>query len=257
MTRDDLQAFWSQKFAPHNAALVVSGAISMADLQPLVEKAFGDWKPGTPATAVPGEPSTTPAKLVIVDKPGAQQTQLRVTSIGVPRSTPDYEPIVIMNEALGGLFSSRINLNLREAHGYTYGASSQFVFRRSAGPFLVGTGVRTDVTAPSVSEIMKELKRIRESELSPRTDAGQGFAGAVAARGFRDQRKRDGEHVQHFCLRPGAGLLRHARESPVGGDSGPDQGRVAEIHPAGQGHRRGRGRPREDRKRPQKLNLGA
>jgi len=166
MTRDDLQAFWSQNFVPNNAALVVSGAISMADLQPLVEKAFGDWKPGTPAAAVPGEPSTTAAKLVIVDKPGAQQTQLRVTSIGVPRSTPDYEPIVIMNEALGGLFSSRINLNLREAHGYTYGASSQFVFRRSAGPFLVGTGVRTDVTAPSVSEIMKELKRIRDSELS-------------------------------------------------------------------------------------------
>jgi zinc protease len=72
-----------------------------------------------------------------------------------------------MNEALGGLFSSRINLNLREVHGYTYGASSQFVFRRFAGPFVVGTGVRTDVTAPSVFEIMKELKRMRDGVLSP------------------------------------------------------------------------------------------
>jgi zinc protease len=70
-----------------------------------------------------------------------------------------------MNEALGGLFSSRINLNLREQHGYTYGASSQFVFRRAPGPFLVATGVRTDVTGPSVSEILKELSRIRDSDL--------------------------------------------------------------------------------------------
>jgi zinc protease len=89
-----------------------------------------------------------------------------VASIGVPRNTPDYAALRVMNEALGGLFSSRINLNLREQHGYTYGASSQFVFRRSAGPFLVATGVRTDVTGPSVSEIMKELGRIRDGELS-------------------------------------------------------------------------------------------
>jgi len=72
-----------------------------------------------------------------------------------------------VNEALGGLFSSRINLNLREEHGYTYGAFSQFVFRRAAGPFVVGTGVRTNVTGPAVNEILKELKRIRESDLNP------------------------------------------------------------------------------------------
>ena len=72
-----------------------------------------------------------------------------------------------MNETLGGLFSSRINLNLREQHGYTYGASSQFVFRRSAGPFVVASGVRTDVTAPAVAEIFKELRRMRESPLTP------------------------------------------------------------------------------------------
>ena len=72
-----------------------------------------------------------------------------------------------MNETLGGLFSSRINLNLREQHGYTYGARSQFVFRRSAGPFFVASGVRTDVTAPAVAEIFKEVRRIRESLLTP------------------------------------------------------------------------------------------
>jgi zinc protease len=166
MSRDDLQKFWSQNFVPNNAALIVSGQITVDELKPMVEKVFGDWAKGTPTQAVPGESTTAKARLVLVDKPGAPQTQLRVASIAVPRNTPDYEPIVVMNEILGGLFSSRINLNLREEHGYTYGASSQFVFRRAPGPFLVGTGVRTDVTAPAVSEIMKELKRIRDSDVS-------------------------------------------------------------------------------------------
>ena len=106
-------------------------------------------------------------KLVIVDKPGAPQTQLRVATIGAPRATPDYEAMQVMNEALGGLFSSRINMNLREQHGYTYGASSQFVFRRAAGPFLVASGVRTDVTAPAVTEIFKEVRRMRETPMTP------------------------------------------------------------------------------------------
>jgi zinc protease len=167
LTRDDLRAFWSQHFVPNNAALIVSGRITAAELRPLVEKAFGDWQKGSPSQPVTGEPATTKARLVLVDKPGAPQTQLRVASIGVPRATPDYEAILVMNETLGGLFSSRINLNLREEHGYTYGANSQFVFRRSAGPFVVATGVRTDVTAPAVSEIMKELTRIRETGVSP------------------------------------------------------------------------------------------
>jgi zinc protease len=166
MTRDDLQKFWTQNFVPNNAALIVSGQVTVDELKPLVERIFGGWAKGTPTQAVPGDATTAKAKLVLVDKPGAPQTQLRVASIGVPRNTPDYEPILVMNEILGGLFSSRINLNLREDHGYTYGASSQFGFRRTPGPFLVATGVRTDVTGPAVAEIMKELKRMRDSDVS-------------------------------------------------------------------------------------------
>jgi zinc protease len=166
ITRDDMQKFWSQNFVPNNAALVVSGQITAAELRPLVEKAFGDWTRGTAASPALGEPATTSARLVLVDKPGAPQTQLRVASIGVPRATPDYEALRVMNEALGGLFSSRINLNLREEHGYTYGANSQFVFRRSAGPFVVGTGVRTDVTGPAVSEIFKEIREMRATAMT-------------------------------------------------------------------------------------------
>src|SRR4029079_12034307 len=102
--------------------------------------------------------ATTPARVVIVDKPGSPQTQLRVASIGAPRSSPDFRPMQVMNLTLGGLFSSRINMNLREEHGYTYGANSQFSFRRAAGPFQIASGVRTAVTAAAVDETLKEVR---------------------------------------------------------------------------------------------------
>jgi zinc protease len=165
MTRDDLQAFWSQNFVPNNAALIVSGQITEGELRPLVEKAFGDWARGTPVSPAIANPVTTSARLVMVDKPGAPQTELRVSTIGAPRSSPDYEAMRVMNEELGGLFSSRINLNLREQHAFTYGAGSQFVFRRTAGPFLVYTGVETQWTAPAVSEIFKEVRRMRDTPM--------------------------------------------------------------------------------------------
>lgn len=104
---------------------------------------------------------------MIVDRPGSPQTQLRVATIGVPRSSPDYIPLRVMNTILGGIFSSRINMNLREVHGYTYGANSQFQFWRSAGPFVVSTGVRTDVTAPAVHEVLVELKKMIETRVTP------------------------------------------------------------------------------------------
>jgi zinc protease len=167
MTRDDLQKFWAQNFVPNNSALIVSGQITVEEIKGLAERAFGSWQPGTPARPSLGQPATTTARVVLVDKPGTPQTQLRVASVGVPRSTPDYEALRVMNEALGGLFSSRINLNLREQHGYTYGASSQFLFRRAAGPFLIASGVRTDVTAPAVGEIFKEVQRMRDTTLAP------------------------------------------------------------------------------------------
>ncbi len=164
--RDDMVAFWKQNFVPNNAALVVAGDISMAELQALAEKAFGGWQRGTPTTPALGSPTTTKAKVVVVDKPGSEQTQVRVATIGAPRSSPDFRPMQVMNMALGGLFSSRINMNLREAHGYTYGASSQFVFRRSAGPFQVASGIRTDVTAPAIVEIFKEIRGMAEKPMT-------------------------------------------------------------------------------------------
>jgi zinc protease len=101
-----------------------------------------------------------------VDKPGTPQTQVRVAAIGAARSSPDFRAIQVMNNALGGLFSSRINMNLREQHGYSYGTYSQFQFRRGAGPFAVAGGIRTDVTAAAVDEIFKEIRGMLQGPMS-------------------------------------------------------------------------------------------
>jgi zinc protease len=167
LTRDDLQTFWRQHFVPGNAALVVTGAITVPELRKLAQTAFGSWPSGTAAPAKLGVPAAVPPRLVIVDRPGSPQTQLRVATFGVPRSSPDYVPVRVMNSILGGMFASRINMNLREEHGYTYGANSQFVFWRSGGPFAVATGVRTDVTAPAVHEVMLELRKMSETRVTP------------------------------------------------------------------------------------------
>jgi zinc protease len=166
MTRDDMVAFWKQNFVPNNAALIVSGDITMPQLRALAEKALGNWQKGTPARPKLDLPAAPTARIVIVDTPGAPQTQVRVAALGAPRSSPDFRPMQLLNLPLGGNFASRINMNLREKNGYTYGANSQFTFRRAAGSFQVGSGVRTDVTAPAVTEILNELKGILERPLS-------------------------------------------------------------------------------------------
>ncbi|MGE0407125.1 MAG: M16 family metallopeptidase, partial [Candidatus Korobacteraceae bacterium] len=97
---------------------------------------------------------------------GAPQTQLRIGQMGIERANPEYVPIGVMNAALGGNFSSRINMNLREEHGYTYGAFSVFSSRRVPGPFYIGAGVRTDATAPAITEVFKEVDRMRSEAVS-------------------------------------------------------------------------------------------
>jgi zinc protease len=164
--QNDLQAFWKTTVAPNNAALVVAGDLTPAELRTLVEREFGGWERGEPAQPKLNVSARLGARVVLVDKPGAAQTQLRVGMTGVPRSTPDYAALEIMNNALGGLFSSRINMNLREQNGYTYGARSGFSYRRGAGPFVVSSGVRTDVTAPAVAEVFREIRRMVETPVT-------------------------------------------------------------------------------------------
>jgi len=166
LSRDEVEAFWRRTFVPGNAALVVSSPMEEKDLRPLAEKAFGAWPSSAPPTLPVGTTRPAAARVIVVDAPKAQQTQVIVGGLGAPRNTPEYPSLEVMNAVLGGLFTSRINLNLREAHGYTYGASSQFVFRKLPGPFWVSSAVRTDVTGDAVGEILKELSRIRTAPLT-------------------------------------------------------------------------------------------
>ncbi len=162
-TTDDLRAFYTSIFRPDNAALLAVGDVTADNVVPLLEASFGGWKPaaGTkPVQKLPAVDEPAARQIYLVDKPGAAQSQIRIGWIGVPRSTPDYFPIVVMNTILGGSFSSRLNMNLREQHGYTYGASSSFDMRMSPGPFVSSAGVQTDKTAESLTEFFKELDAI-------------------------------------------------------------------------------------------------
>jgi zinc protease len=126
----------------------------------LLETHFGNWRATGPApsrTAPPTPPARGRREIYLVDKPGAPQTQIRIGGVGVPRSTPDFFPIQVMNTIFGGAFTSRLNLNLREKHGYTYGASSYFDMRLGAGPLFAVAGVQTDKTAESLTEFFNEI----------------------------------------------------------------------------------------------------
>jgi zinc protease len=164
-TRDDMAQFWRRHYVPGNAALVVSGDISRDELKTLAEDRFGGWARADLTPARLESPATTKSRLVLVDKPGTPQTALRVTTIAANRKTPDYPALQVMNAALGGLFSSRINNNLREDKGYSYGVFSQFRYDRTPGPFVIAGSVRTDVTGPSVTEILKEVRSIRDKAM--------------------------------------------------------------------------------------------
>jgi zinc protease len=166
ISHDDLLHFWQQNYSPNDAALIVSGNIKLASLKPLLEKAFGEWKVGKASATAVGTAESTDARLILVDRPGAPQSTLVCFSTGVARSTPDYAAIEVMNTELGGLFSSRINMNLREQHGYTYGAGSFFSYHRAAGMFGSYAGVRTDVTGPATSELFKELRQMRDTPMN-------------------------------------------------------------------------------------------
>jgi zinc protease len=172
VTRDDLYQFWRRHYLPGNAALIVSGDITLDELRALAEARFGAWPRAVPKPTLPGDPEGTKARLVMVDKPGAPQTALRVTQIATNRKTPDYPALQVMNAAFGGLFSSRINLKLREEKGYSYGVFSGFRYDRTPGPFVIAGSVRLDATGASIAEIFKEVQAIRANPLPAAELAG-------------------------------------------------------------------------------------
>jgi predicted Zn-dependent peptidase len=163
-TAQDLSAFHDARYQPSNATLIITGDITADAVLPLLEQQFGTWKAAGQVrrTAVPAAPQLTGARVTIVDVPMAAQSQIRIGWVGVARSTPDYFTLQVLNTILGGSFTSRLNQNLREEHGYAYGASSRFDMRLSPGPFMAAAGVQTDKTAEALQEFFKELNRIQE-----------------------------------------------------------------------------------------------
>jgi zinc protease len=168
ITREEVEAFHASHYGPKGSLLELTGDVTPADARKLAEEAFGKWNSTAAPAALPPAPAAPEKKILLVDKPGSPQTALLVFGVGFPRNSPDYPAVTVMNTMLGGLFSSRINMNLREAHGYTYGAASFFRFYRGTGPFISYALVRTDVTAPATEQMFKELNEIHTK---PLTDA--------------------------------------------------------------------------------------
>jgi zinc protease len=167
LTRPDVDQFYRANYTSGATTVIVAGDISSEDAKKLVTEAFGNWPSGSSQyQPLSGKARRNRKSTHIVDKPDAPQSELRVGHVGLPRKHPDFFPTLVMNAVLGGLFGSRINLNLREAHGYTYGASSFYDWRRGPGPFVVSTAVESEVTAPALREIIMEIDRIRDEKIS-------------------------------------------------------------------------------------------
>ena len=164
--RDEIVDFWRPRRIARGAALLIVGDIDAEHAREAAEQALAELHngPALPPPRLDAPPRRR--RVVIVDRPGAAQTELRIGHWGPPRTHPDRAAIAILNMILGGKFTSRVNLNLRERHGFTYGASTGFVDRRGPGPFLAWTAVRTDVAARAAEEILFEVDRIRSEPVS-------------------------------------------------------------------------------------------
>jgi zinc protease len=164
LDRARVQAFHASRYNPRNSTLILVGDVDPAQMQPLVAQAFGGWTAQAGALQIgtpPQAPSIGTTTVYLIDKPGAAQSEIRIGHPGVARSNPDYYALLVMNTMLGGTFTSRLNTNLRETHGWSYGARSSFQMYRGEGPFTAAAGVQTNATDSSLVEFFREINRIR------------------------------------------------------------------------------------------------
>jgi zinc protease len=181
-TADETRALHAALFSPAGATLVVVGDRSADELLDLASATFGGWRAAASpmaidrAAALSAPPSAPLARLGVVSRPGAAQSELRIGHVCAPRATPDYHALLMLNTILGGQFVSRINLNLREDKGYTYGVRTGFDLRRGMGPFVLQTSVGTDVTAPAVGEALNEIRGISSTRPATADELSLGFA---------------------------------------------------------------------------------
>jgi zinc protease len=176
ISRADVRRFYDSYYRPNNATLIVVGDVTPDAVVARVERLMGAWPRGTvPPVAFGPTPARRPTSVTLIDKPEAPQTSVRIGLPGVARSTTDYFPLLVMNTVLGGSFTSRLNQNLRETKGYTYGARSGFDMRRAAGPFVARAEVTGTKTDSSLIEFMKELRSIRDSVPTPELEKAKQY----------------------------------------------------------------------------------
>ncbi|GAC1653675.1 MAG: hypothetical protein NVS4B3_16990 [Gemmatimonadaceae bacterium] len=165
--RPDVVALHAARYHAGAMTLILAGDVTVERGRALAEATFGGLPRIAPSPLVVDDrPARHTRAAVLIAKSDAPQSELRIGHLGVPRAHPDFFSLTILNAVLGGLFSSRINLNLRERHAYTYGAHSAFDWRRAAGPFEVSTAVRSDVSAAAAREIVGEIERVRTDEVT-------------------------------------------------------------------------------------------
>lgn len=161
VTVEDVRAFYDRYYLPSRASIVMAGDVSPEALA-AVDDALAMWSGEAPPRAeLPDPPQVEAMKIYLVDKPGAAQSVIQIGHVGVARDTEDYYALNVLNTILGGSFTSRLNQNLREEKGYTYGARSTFDFRPFPGPFAAAASVFTGVTGPALQEFINELEGIQ------------------------------------------------------------------------------------------------
>jgi predicted Zn-dependent peptidase len=164
-----LRRAYERGLDPARATFIVGGELAGLDVRAIVERLFGDWT-AFPAVAGRGAIDDSPAQaervVRVIHRPGAVQSEIRIGHRGLPRRIPDFHAVSVMSAILGGLFNSRLNMNLREDKGYTYGAGAGFDLRRGAGPFSARAAVNTEVTVPAITETLKELARMRDEAVT-------------------------------------------------------------------------------------------
>jgi zinc protease len=182
MDVDDARAFHARAIRPGVSTLIAVGDCDHAAMVQMASEAFADWTGSGSGEAADGGSLPQPARLNVVPRPKAPQSELRIGQVSVARDTPDYHPLVVANTILGGQFVSRINLNLREDKGLTYGARTAFEFRRRPGPFVLQVSVQTSGTATAIAESLGEIAGIRGSR--PVTAAELELGIAALTRGY-------------------------------------------------------------------------
>jgi zinc protease len=181
MTVDDARGFWREHVGPSITTLIVVGDVAPAEVTAAARRGFDSWE-GAIEPSRAGAGSTVPdPRVLLVDRPAAAQSELRIGHVAPGRSTPDYHALVVLNAVLGGQFTSRINRRLREEKGITYGAHTSFDFRRLAGSFSCDTSVQSDATADAVVDVLAEFGTVRDTAVS---DEELAAARASLTRGY-------------------------------------------------------------------------